>query len=104
VIGVLFGAGFTPPRGFAALTGFTVLAMTGCLLLNQVPIARGAVGRLLPPWLASSALAVALIVALDGTPTDRVAAAVAVAVGVALLWLTAVASRPLSRADAATPG
>lgn len=98
IIGLLFGEGFRPPALLAGLTGFTVLAVSACLLLGQVFVARGTAQRVLVPWLTAVGVAVAAIVVLDGTPTTRVASGVAMAVAVALAWLTARARRrPPSR-------
>lgn len=88
IIGLMFGQGFTPSALLAGLTGFTVLAVSGCLLLDQVFVARGTTPRLLAPWISAVVVAAVAVALLDGTPTTRVAGAVALAVAVALAWLT----------------
>lgn len=75
VIALFFGAAFRPQGWFAAVAAATVLLACGALLLNQILIGMQAESRLVVPWLASLALGAAMVAALPGTPTFRVAIA-----------------------------
>jgi O-antigen/teichoic acid export membrane protein len=88
LIGLFFGAAFTPGRTFTVLTVLGVLLCTGALLINQVLIAQGLERRLLLPWLSGlTAAAVVVIAVPDATPTLRVTYGFITGVSLALAGL-----------------
>ena len=73
VVALFFGAAFSPPGWFVALTVVGVTLATAALGLNQILIAMGAELRLVAPWLLGVAVGGAAVVLLEGSATLRVA-------------------------------
>jgi O-antigen/teichoic acid export membrane protein len=92
LIGVFFGAGFTPPWWLAAAAGGGVLLATGGMLLNQLLVAAGLERRLPVPWFAGLAGGALVVVMTAASPMARVTAGFVVGEVVALVALVFAAS------------
>ena len=89
VIALFFGAAFTPPGWFVALTVAGVTLATAALGLGQILIAMHRELRLVAPWLAGLAAGAAAVVLLGGDPTLRVASGFVIGEALALAGLLA---------------
>jgi O-antigen/teichoic acid export membrane protein len=89
VVALFFGAPFTPPGWFVALTVAGVTLATAALGLNQILIAMGAELRLVVPWLTGLSAGAVGVLLTQGSPTFRVAAAFVLGEVVALAGLLA---------------
>jgi O-antigen/teichoic acid export membrane protein len=92
VIGLFFGSGFAPPGWLAAVAAGGVLLATGAMVLNQLLVAAGLEHRLPAPWLAGLLVGSVILLIVDGSPTQRVAAGF-VSGEIAALSLLLVAAR-----------
>ncbi len=72
LVALFFGESARPGGDFVALTVAGVALATGALLINQILVARKAESRLPLPWLLGLALAAAVVLLTDGSPTLRV--------------------------------
>lgn len=74
LIGLFFGSGFEPPPWLAAIAAGGVLIATGGMVLNQLLVAAGLEHRLPIPWIGGLLAGSLVLLIVDGTPTQRVAA------------------------------
>jgi O-antigen/teichoic acid export membrane protein len=74
LIGLFFGSGFEPPPWLAAIAAGGVLIATGGMVLNQLLVAAGLEHRLPIPWIGGLLAGSLVLMIVDGTPTQRVAA------------------------------
>jgi hypothetical protein len=74
LIGLFFGSGFEPPPWLAAIAAGGVLIATGGMVLNQLLVAAGLEHRLPIPWIGGLLAGSLVLLMVDGTPTQRVAA------------------------------
>lgn len=87
VIGLFFGSGFAPPAWLAAVAAGGVLLASGALVLNQLLVAAGLEHRLPIPWIVGLLAGSAIMLIVDGSPTQRVATGFVCGEVVALLLL-----------------
>jgi hypothetical protein len=74
LIGLFFGSGFEPPPWLAAIAAGGALVATGGMVLNQLLVAAGLEHRLPIPWIGGLLAGSLVLLIVDGTPTQRVAA------------------------------
>jgi O-antigen/teichoic acid export membrane protein len=91
---VLYGAEFTPSHWLAGLAAAGVIAGVAGLATTQILVGRGDTTRMAVVWVIALALAAGYIVAVDGDPTLRVAAAFCVGEAAALVGLSVAALGP----------
>jgi hypothetical protein len=96
LIGLFFGSEFEPPPWLAAVAAGGVLVATGGMVLNQLLVAAGLEHRLPIPWIGGLVAGSLVLLIVDGTPTQRVAAGF-VSGEIAALTLLLIAAR--RRAD-----
>ena len=92
LVGLFFGSGFAPPAWLAAVAAGGVLVATGGMIMNQLLVAAGLEHRLPMPWIGGLLAGSLVLLIVDGTPTQRVAAGFASG-EIAALTLLLVAAR-----------
>lgn len=93
VVAILFSEDFRPQASVAMLTAAGVMAASTAQIAGQVLVARARTDRLAFAWIGGLVVAVAVMVAVGGTPDFRVAAGFAVGEVVALATVAALITR-----------